>query len=181
MCVVVVVVNILRLIGKEFFMVSVASGKDEILAKQIEVKATGASDVKIYANGANQKAGGVDVTDNSSGKTKANKCGCIFPFNPPKKESPYGKFDINGNGKLDTEELAAMKAYIEALTKQKVKKPDKSEKVDKTDKIDKSDKQNNDFILILLLMLITQMLQQNNKDLIGKNEKEGKKPFFEVA
>ena len=165
-------------------MVSVASGKDEILAKQIEVKATGASDVKIYANGASQKAGGVDVTDNSTGKTKADKCGCIFSFKKPKKESPYGNFDINGNGKLDPEELAAMKAYVEAMLDKKVQKsekPKKVEKIDNPDKIDKSEKQNDDFVLLLMLMLIIQLLQQNNKDLIGNNEKEGKKPFLVVA
>ena len=59
-------------------MVSVRSN-DEINAKQIEVKATGASDVKIYANGASQRAGGNDTTDNSIGKIK---CKCFHMHAP---------------------------------------------------------------------------------------------------
>ena len=173
-------------------MVSVRSN-DEIYAKQIEVKATGASDVKIYANGASQRAGGNDTTDNSIGKIK---CKCfpeccgkptngesdLFGINKPKKNNPFGNFDINGNKKLDPEELAAMKAYVEAMLS---KKPQKADNVNKPNGIINPIKPNNDFMLILIGMLIAQMLQQQqqNNDFLGNNgDKAAKKPLLqEVA
>ena len=171
-------------------MVSVRSN-DEIYAKQIEVKATGASDVKIYANGASQRAGGNDTTDNSIGKTNCLPGGCVKPakgnsdlfgINKPKKNNPFGNFDKKKKKKLDPEELAAMKAYVEAMLS---KKPQKADNVNKPNGIINPIKPNNDFMLILIGMLIAQMLQQQqqNNDFLGNNgDKAAKKPLLqEVA
>lgn len=162
-------------------MVSVATEKNEILAKQIEVKATGASDVKIYANGANQKTSGVEATDNSSNKT-CLPGGCVKPskgendlfgINRPKKENPFGKFDINGNGKLDREELVAMLAYIKELMTQKTEKP---EKVNPFEKINKPEEANKDLLLILIGLLIGQVLAKDSETPFDR-----KKDFLQVA
>ena len=171
-------------------MVSVAKSNDEIWAKQIEVKATGASDVKIYANGANQKAGGAEVADNSVGKTSYANTGnykCpktpkgkndLFGINKPQKENPFGKFDIDDNKKLDKAELLSMIVYAKEQLAQLASKPKKTYKPDETNNFQKP---NNDFLLILIGILIAQIMQQNKIDLIGKNEKEGKKPLLEMA
>ena len=91
-------------------------------------------------------------------------------------------FDINGNKKLDPEELAAMKAYVEAMLS---KKPQKADNVNKPNGIINPVKPNNDFMLILIGMLIAQMLQQQqqNNDFLGNNgDKAAKKPLLqEVA
>ena len=162
-------------------MASVVTGKNEIFAKQIEVKATGASDVKIYAGGANQKVSGVDVTDNSVNKNAEKKADCkpVSIFNPEKKEKLFGNFDINENGKLDKEELVAMKAYVEALMKKQIQKPEKIDKSYKPDKADKPDKQNKDMLIFLLLFLITQLLEQESKNIT--QTAKVKKDFLEVA
>ena len=130
-------------------MSGVVTGNKDLVTKQIEVHAGGASDVKIVANGASQKVNAGDKinSDNTFNQTQPLNSLEKFsksPFDMSQEElkrityiknpsifspdigrqNPYGNFDINGDGQLDDAELAAMQAYTNAQKAERQAKED---------------------------------------------------------